>query len=384
MEYIKEINPFFEACVYLSQRLTHGRTSDRIQETKQYHSNIPNEYWMYCERIAELERMLDTEFEPDELMNEYFFPLNTKDIVEDRDAISIGSLLLRIPVDGPVPRSIDEVIEYYRNADTASRFIQFGRTLKPFIENTDDISNLSGLVAAIDGIIVSPEDKWRIIDAVTDPADHIEKMRPLICAVAERIEEAAKEFAELLDECYRLICNSDKKTMDRLFIFDDMESYGSITVMPSLLFFNIYSPVQYQKNRLLIILGVFVYRAFIPKEDSAALDQLLFVIKTLSDLTRLRVLHDLCDSYSYGQKLAEQYNSTPNALYYHLDKLLSCGLVEVRETEYRTLYTMNKYAVYDNLTNLRDYLLNGWLPEYARELTGIKPEGDKVDKQNHD
>ena len=42
-------------------------------------------------------------------------------------------------------------------------------------------------------------------------------------------------------------------------------------------------------------------------------------------------------------------------------------MIELRSSEYRMLYTMNKRNVYDKLNSLRDYLLNGWKPEDDEE-----------------
>ncbi len=367
MQYQRELEPFIEAFLYLCQRFTKERTSERIERIKQEHPSIPNTYWDLCFKITALEQKLDEEFISDDLMQEYFTPLKTKDSVTGIEVFSIGAILLRMPEDGPAPKTIDDLIAYYNSASTTSKFRHFGGVLSAVWECQTEIKDLSELVTVIDAIIALPEDKWRIIDAVTDPIRHLERLRPLVTGITERIREAVPDFTELIDKCYNLICSSNKTMMDSLIKLDDDLPYERVTVMPSIFYFDLYSRGLYENNKMLIILGVFVYNVFMPKSDRPNEDMFVYVLKTLSDATRLRVLHSLCDEYSYGQRLAEQYNSTPNALYYHLDKLLSCGLVEMKETEYRTLYTMNKRAVYKNLTDLRDYLVNGWKPEDGEE-----------------
>lgn len=374
MQYSKEINPFFETYVYLVQRFAEERAEYRLEKLKEDHFNIPNNYWELYNGVTELEKSLDAEFDAGGLISEYFTPFKTKDVTIGRYAPSLGTILLHMPEDAPMPTSIDDLIAYYSKAGAESRFRHFGGMLKSYVENVSETHDLGGLVAAIDCIIASPEDKWTIIDAVTDPVRHLEKLRPIVNDITDRISAAAIGFSEMLDECYRLICSSNKKMMDRLIKIDDLLDYESVTVIPSIFYLNFYSKAVYENNKAIIMLGVFGYRIFIPKYDQVSEDRFVYMLKALSEVTRLRVLHSLCDEYSYGQKLAEQYNSTPNALYYHLDKLLSCGLVEIKETEYRTLYTMNKRAVYKNLTDLRDYLVNGWKPEDEPDADAETPE----------
>ena len=50
-------------------------------------------------------------------------------------------------------------------------------------------------------------------------------------------------------------------------------------------------------------------------------------------------------------------------MYYHIEKLMSIGLVDCKVTEYKMLYTMNKLNVYNQLTAFRDALLQGWKPD---------------------
>ena len=87
----------------------------------------------------------------------------------------------------------------------------------------------------------------------------------------------------------------------------------------------------------------------------------------LADNTRFNVLHELCDSSSYGLVLAEKFDVTRNAMYYQLEKLVGYGLLSLEFDERRLMYTMNKKAVFEKLTALRDYLVNGWKPEDYQE-----------------
>ena len=116
-------------------------------------------------------------------------------------------------------------------------------------------------------------------------------------------------------------------------------------------------------SRILIIGGVYMAVLTRAPADFGKPEKHLILLKNISDPTRFNILHDMCDNEAFGQELAEKYMTTRSAMYYHLEKLMGIGLIELRSSDYRMLYTMNKRNVYDKLNALRDYLLNGWKPE---------------------
>ena len=72
MNYYHEIIPLFEAFVYLSERFSESRTSDRIRSFEPRKQEISVERWTYFQKIIELQNELDELIATGELIEHYF------------------------------------------------------------------------------------------------------------------------------------------------------------------------------------------------------------------------------------------------------------------------------------------------------------------------
>ncbi len=174
-------------------------------------------------------------------------------------------------------------------------------------------------------------------------------------------------FSLLLDQCRSSFSSYDAVSLSKKFqsmnIDIDLSNYNEICIYPSIFLFNGLNLNISSSGDVRIFIGVFVDKIFEIRMQRDMAESYITMLKVLSDGTRLKALHEMCDKYSYGQELAERIGGTRNAMYYHLEKMMSIGLIDCKVTDYRMLYTMNKRSVYDKLTALRDYLLNGWTPD---------------------
>gem|GEM_PF-660187 len=365
MKVSHEIKPFFEAIMYLNYRFAERRTSDRIADIKPDPVKMPIKNWAYFQKIAALEAELDSEFAADELLRYYFTPMKTKEKTPG-SVLSPGWLLLTFPDALDYDEGIHGLDLYYRRSDIEERLFNFCDIYQfsSELHLLPKCRNITDFMKVLDTILVEPEDKWKLLDIVADPCRHLEKLHPLVNAVADRFSKSACDFAPILEG---LCSDLDSfESMEQILHFLNVEllpeDSASVVFCPSLylfsgIFFRTYN------NSTQIMLGAFLPSLACIRENKGNIKNYADLLKILSDNTRLSALYALCNNYSYGQELAEQIGGTRNAMYYHLDKLFGYGLVNRKETEYRTLYTMNKKNVYDRLTALRDFLVDGWKPE---------------------
>ncbi|MBR4636346.1 MAG: helix-turn-helix transcriptional regulator [Clostridia bacterium] len=379
MHYYSEIIPLFEAFVYLSERFSESRTSDRIRSFEPRKEEISAERWTYFQRIVELQNELDDLIAPSELIEHYFTPLKTKTELPAYRTITLGGLLLQIPAQMQPPFDFDQLLSYYKTASQKDLLVLFySSTLAPFFNDTnnfDDIS-VSTIVAAANDNIVSTEDKWALIDCITNPCEHLERLRPVVEKVMDHIENRSEAFSGFISKQMEGVCGKDKfiRNMSELMSTElKQKDIANASVYPSLFLFNAYK-VDYEaankKNTLefyRFIIGVYYNTLLELRRQRGNPGVHIQLLKMLSDQTRFNILHDLCGKQSYGQELADKYGGARSAIYYHLDKLLSFNLIDLKMTEYRNLYTMNKQNVYDKMNAIRDYLLNGWKPEAKQE-----------------
>ena len=68
----------------------------------------------------------------------------------------------------------------------------------------------------------------------------------------------------------------------------------------------------------------------------------LRICKSLSDLSRLRIMKSLTQGEMYTELLAERMGLTPSTVSFHMKKLEEAGLVISRKEQYYTIYSLNR------------------------------------------
>jgi len=317
--------------------------------------------------IADIEAELDRVFPVDEVIERYFTPLETSSELTEYEPLTLGKMLLTVSDNAYMPFLYEDIIGFYRSAspERIAKHFSFV-TVNTFYADEEIVStDMSALAQFADDYLVRTEDKWAFIDVVINPLKHLESLRKTVCDIAEYIREhwGNHSAIKIGIDSFELgggplanikeIIGSEPK---------DDEVCKSCTVYQSLLDYSMYSAIKSEDGRLDIIVGVYVGTALEMRRNGIGITGINRLLKLLSDPTRFAVLHELCGKYSYGLELAEKFGGTRSAMYYHLEKLAGFGLIELKMTDYRMLYTMNKQQVYDKLTAMRDYLLDGWKP----------------------
>lgn len=389
MELHHEMIPLYEANVYLSERFSNNRTSDRIEHIKRNSTRMINNDLPFYDRIVALQNELDEYFEPDDIMRRYFTPLKTKESNAGDTPLTLGGMLLAIPADLKEPVGFDDLVDFYRRMPGEFLIEHFYiSSLSACIPDKDEVAEgISGFVAAADSILSELADKWALVDAATNPYPHLEKLCPLVCSVAESIEKKSRELDEWMRNCLGEIraYGTEGKNLKSLLgmellpeenekavYYQSLFSFNIVDLKPSTHYYPCFAkenpkPEKAEGSRMRITAGIYTAALTRKNAEAGNSDTHLYLLKLLSDPMRFNVLHDMCDNYSYGLELADKYKTTRSAMYYHLEKLVSLSLIDLKSTEYRMLYTMNKRNVYDKLNALRDYLLNGWKPEEETE-----------------
>ena len=371
MIYHKKINSFFEAQLYLSKRFANERTSREIEINRHKKDCTSNYDFTYIEKVAALEHELDERFEITELMAHYFKPLKLKEQREG-DPISIGAMLLAPPFMLTEDSSIDRLIEETASKDQVDNITHYyTSSLMPFGLCGDNKYTLTDFMQTTNELLAVPEDKWALVDAAANPVEHLKKLKPLVDAVADFIQERSEQFEPLIKHIEDFFI-SDEETKAFLlsqFSITD-EEFEKMNVFPSLFLFREMIIRIYDYSEYELRFGCYMDVNLRFRRMSFDPETHLSLLKVITDNTRFRVLRELCNQSSYGLELAEKYGITRNAMYYHLEKLAECGLVEVSFEERRMLHTMDKRAVYEKLTALRDYLVDGWKPEDEESKKG--------------
>ncbi len=76
------------------------------------------------------------------------------------------------------------------------------------------------------------------------------------------------------------------------------------------------------------------------------------IVKSLSDISRLRILNSLLERPSYVEELSHRINLAPSTVSFHLRKLERAGLVVQKKEQYYIIYRVNNKLFDLNLRNL--------------------------------
>ncbi|MBQ7061045.1 MAG: winged helix-turn-helix transcriptional regulator, partial [Clostridia bacterium] len=334
-------------------------------------------YYLYFEKIMQLIHELDALFPPDEVIARYFTPLKTKETPPSINRVSLGSMLLSIPAELTEPFSIDSLIELYSSWPTERLLEHFYKDELFFYTDKNEFTPwISGFISACDDLFAESEEKWAVIDAAANPVPHLKKLAPFVRTVAEHIEKCTAEFKPLFESIKKDLEESaaGEDILKTKFAFelshDEMERaecYQNLIgcdivgmVAPSGL--DIPGKESPDVRRHIVTIGIFTPSMLRYRMKNRNARECLNLLKMVSDPTRFNILYDMCDNYVYGRELAEKYGTTGRAMYYHLEKLMGIGLITLKTTDYRMLYTLNKRYVYDSFNAVRDYLLRDWKP----------------------
>ncbi|MCR5173888.1 MAG: metalloregulator ArsR/SmtB family transcription factor [Oscillospiraceae bacterium] len=75
----------------------------------------------------------------------------------------------------------------------------------------------------------------------------------------------------------------------------------------------------------------------------------LKIFKSLSDMSRLRIIQSLTRGEMYTELLAERLGLTPSTVSFHMKKLEEAGLVVSRKEQYYTVYSLNRNVLETSL-----------------------------------
>ena len=364
IEIKKKINCVFEAAEYLCRRGSGKSICTKLFEAKRDCGNMTNIPLALFEGAEKLEAILDERVPKNETTELYFSPLYP-DVTGTGDVISLGRLLLSCPDEAPNDYTIDDLINFYEKASLDDRVQKYVAVMTVGCGTGQACSahNMEEYVKEISEFFSDAETKWNLIDIVVNPIPHIKRIMPLIQTTAQLIAENEPLYADIVC-CTERVC-SQGNIIERLKEMNIVlpKDIDDVVVYPSLFLFNAVFVAFPQEGPIRVYFGVFVDYVFKIRNMKNSAQVYAGTMKVLSDKNRLETLRALRDSVSYGQELAERFDITRNAMYYHLDKLVQLGFVDCTITDYKTFYTMNKANVYSFIERVRQFLLGDWKPQ---------------------
>ena len=237
----------------------------------------------------------------------------------------------------------------------------------------EDYRTLRDLLGCLDRSDYTPEQKWQIQWVFTHPKEAWDEVEPLVQTAMEVIEEKEALWRPLVEEfCdyYRkkladqsletylmseLGCDVGENPKGRILMPRIMDSH-SLSFDEGIL--------QMKENGEplpdVCRIGMALKRVGLDIFRNNPVDnrkRLAFLLKVLSDESKLEILALLKERRRYGRELAKELNLTTATISHHMDMLAGCGMVTLNKETNRIYYEVDENAIQKLLEQTWELLL---------------------------
>ncbi|MDF2486898.1 MAG: transcriptional regulator, ArsR family [Herbinix sp.] len=255
-------------------------------------------------------------------------------------------------------KSNAEIIKDFDNI--FSQYCSIGRSGE---ERT--VETLEEMMRVMDVGDLTVEDKCKIVHAYLDLEKHLDTLCSILGKVITLLKEQQSDIAVLENEFYEYwnhyIAEND--------FIKNMQEYANITweynkngliVLPS-----IFRPLVMVLNindeedavADIIHIGILMDSDLSRKQNEVNADKLNNALKLLSDKSKFEILRYIKDKPAYGFEIANELNLSTSTISYHMNSLISAGLVKLDKDANKIYYRINKDTVNDLLEDIRILLL---------------------------
>ena len=237
----------------------------------------------------------------------------------------------------------------------------------------EDFRTLRELLDCLDRSDYTPEQKWQIQWVFTHPKEAWEEVEPLVRTAMEVIEKKEALWRPLVEE----FCDHYRKKLAdqslEAYMISELgcdvgENPQGRILMPCIvgshtLCFGL-GILQMEENGEMLPdvcrIGMALKRVGLDIFRNNPVDnrkRLAFLLKVLSDESKLEILALLKERRRYGRELAKELNLTTATISHHMDMLSGCGLVILNKEMNRIYYEIDEKAIRKLLEQTWELLL---------------------------
>ncbi len=213
----------------------------------------------------------------------------------------------------------------------------------------NDLGSLENCVDFINNLHCGADLKWQFMLIFENPHHWLGQLITIYQDNLPAYTEAAREMYALLGA--KFAAYPEQLNANYLEILTKLSP--NATIYPSLA-----SPLTEYMGVSISIYGLFSSELPLWR-DSVAKDKedLLVVLKTISDKSKFAILCSLKNSPKYNLEIAEDVGLTPATTSHHMNMLLGCGLVSVEKEGGKVYYHLSYTELASVIEHLKKYLL---------------------------
>ncbi len=224
--------------------------------------------------------------------------------------------------------------------------------------NDEPVETLEDIVRLMNKGDFSSEEKWKILQAIIEHKTHLEELCLILSKTVKLLEECKDEISELEAEFYDYWINyvNNKNFLEQLQKCTNVSwefSEKGIVIMP-IIFIPHAITISFtdadKKDVDIIHIGIVLDSNLCIKPVTVDFEYLNNALKLLSDKSKFEILRLIKEKPSYGFEIANELNLSTSTISYHMNGLITAGLVLIEKDATRIYYSTNK----DILANILD------------------------------
>lgn len=193
--------------------------------------------------------------------------------------------------------------------------------------------------------------KWEFSLFLRNPKEYmseveelIEKYLPLYKKITPRRDKVLKSFNEELEENLN---NHGLKFLENEIDYTyDFSKFDEVKITTTaLVSLQIYS----EGKICYVLIGPSIKKAILNRQSEDKIEQNLNFIRGISESTRYKILQLLGKRKYYGQEISDTLNITKTTTFYHLNFLISLGVVKLEKDCQKNYYSLNREVLSKNL-----------------------------------
>lgn len=240
-------------------------------------------------------------------------------------------------------------------------FLQYFTT-----EEYDENNAYTRFLTDIEEYDYTAEIRWQILCIYNDLATALDRLLPLLRIVCDQISLVEADLQVLITSFWEIWHQEfTQATMyEQLadnYGFDFAYKHsGDVYVYPAILAFNSFTlmaRLEFGKRDEQIFWGVIALPLYLP-DDNLKVEELCMIMKLLGDKSKFEILKFIAKKPAFGAQIAKELNLSTPTISYHMQALLSAGLIAIhREGTNRIYYSPKKDSFYILLECLQEQLL---------------------------
>jgi DNA-binding transcriptional ArsR family regulator len=227
------------------------------------------------------------------------------------------------------------------------------------------VETLEEMMRVMDLGDLPAEDKWKIVQAYLEHEKHLDILCSILGKVITLLKEQQSDIAVLENDFYeywnRYIADNDFiKNMQEYANFTWEHNKNGTIILPY-----IFRPLtmtlsindEEDAGADIIHIGILLDSDLSKKQNEVNTEGLNNALKLLSDKSKFEILRYIKDKPAYGFEIANELNLSTSTISYHMNSLISAGLVKLEKDANKIYYRINKDTVNDLLDDIRILLL---------------------------